>query len=65
MNFIIISSFIYRLLKNKKFFVWIEEQKTVINILKLILKTVSTLKFLNYSFLSDEIILAVDFNLKE
>ena len=35
------------------------------NILKLILTTASTLKFLNYSFLIDEIILIVDFSLKK
>ena len=35
------------------------------NILKLILVTASALKPLNYSFLTDEIILAVDFHLKK
>ena len=35
------------------------------NILKLILTTAPTLKFLNYSFLTDEIILAVNFSLKK
>ena len=35
------------------------------NILKLILTTASTLRFLNYFSLTDEIILAVDFNLKK
>ena len=35
------------------------------NTLKLILTTASTLKFLNYSFLIDEIILTVDFSLKK
>ena len=34
------------------------------NILKLILTTAPTLKLLNYSFLADEIILTVDFSLK-
>ena len=65
MNFVIIISLIYCLLKNKKFFVWAEEQKNVMNILKLILTTASTLRLLNYSFLTDEIILAVDFSLKK
>ena len=64
-NFIIIASSIYRLLKNKEFFIWAEEQKNVMNILKLILTIVSALKSLNYSFLTDEIILAVGFNLKK
>ena len=35
------------------------------NILKLILMTASTLRFLNYSFLIDKIILTVDFSLKK
>ena len=64
-NFIIIASFIYCLLKNEKFFVWAKKQKNVINILKLILTTASTLKLLNYSFLIDKIILIVDFSLKK
>ena len=65
MNFVIIASSIYCLLRNGEPFVWAEEQKDVMNILKLILTTASALKFLNYSFLTDEIILAVDFSLKE
>ena len=65
MNFVIIASSIYRLLKNEKFFVWIEEQEDVMNILKLILTTASTLRPLNYFLLTDEIILAVDFSLKK
>ena len=65
MNFVIIVSFIYRLLKNEEFFVWAEKQKNVMNILKLILTTASILRFLNYSFLADEIILAVNFSLKK
>ena len=64
MNFIIIASSIYRLLRNEKFFVWTEKQKDVMNILKLTLTTASALRPLNYSFLTDEIILTVDFNLK-
>ena len=64
-NFIIIISSIYRFLKNEKFFIWIKEQKDVMNILKLILTIASTLKFLNYSSLMDEIILTMDFNLKK
>ena len=64
-NFIIIISFIYRLLMNEKFFVWAEEQKNVMNNLKLILTTVSTLRLLNYSSLTDEIILTVNFSLKK
>ena len=64
-NLIIIAFSIYRLLKNEKFFVWTEEQKNVMNILKSILTIASTLKFLNYSFLIDEIILTVDFSLKK
>ena len=54
MNFIIIASFIYRLLKNEEPFIWIKEQKEIIDILKLILTTVSTLKFVNYSLLIDD-----------
>ena len=65
MNFVIIASSIYRLLKNEELFVWAEEQKNVMNILKLILTTASALRSLNYSFLIDEIILAVNFSLKE
>ena len=65
MNFVIIVSFIYCLLKNEESFVWTEEQKNVINILKLILTTAPTLKLLNYSLLINEIILAVDFSLKK
>ena len=49
-NFVIIAFFIYRLLKNEELFVWTDEQKNVINILKLISTTASTLKFLNYFF---------------
>ena len=64
-NFVIITSFIYRFLKNEKFFVWAEEQKNVMNILKLILTTAPTLKFLNYSSLIDKFILAVVFSLKK
>ena len=64
-NFVIIASFIYRLLKNEELFVWTEKQKNVMNILKLILTTASTLTLLNYSFLTDEIILTVNFNLKK
>ena len=64
-NFIIIASFIYRFLKNEKLFMWTKKQKNVMNILKLILTTASTLKFLNYSFLIDEIILTIDFNLEK
>ena len=63
-NFVIIASFIYCFLKNEKFFVWAEKQKDVINILKLILTTASTLRFLNYFFLINKIILVVDFSLK-
>ena len=44
---------------------WAEEQKNVMNILKLILTTASELRPLNYSLLTDEIILAVDFSLKK
>ena len=65
MNFVIIVSLIYRFLKNEEFFVWAEEQKDVMNILKLILTIASTLKFLNYSLLVDEIILTVNFSLKK
>ena len=65
MNFIIIASFIYRFLKNKEFFVWTEEQKNVMNNLKLTLTTASTLKFLNYFFLIDKIILIINFSLKK
>ena len=65
MNFVIIVFFIYRLLKNEKLFVWTEEQKDIMNILKLILTIASTLRFLNYSSLIDEIILTVDFSLKK
>ena len=65
MNFIIITFSIYCLLKNEKLFIWTKKQKNVMNILKLILTTASTLKLLNYSFLIDEIILAVNFNLKK
>ena len=64
-NFVIIASSIYCFLKIEEPFVWIEEQKNVMNILKLILTTASTLRPLNYSSLTDEIILAVDFNLKK
>ena len=64
-NFIIIAFSIYRFLKNEKLFMWAEEQKNVMNILKLILTTAPTLKFLNCSFLINEIILAVNFSLKE
>ena len=39
--------------------------KNVMNDLKLILTTASTLKSLNYSFLTDEIILIIDFSLKK
>ena len=42
-----------------------ERIKNVINILKLILTIVPTLKSLNYLFLSDEIILTINFSLKE
>ena len=65
MNFIIIASFIYRFLMNEKLFVWTEEQKNVMNILKLILTTASTLRSSNYSLLTDETILTVDFSLKK
>ena len=64
-NFIIIVFFIYRLLKNEKLFVWTKKQKNVMNILKLILTIASALRFLNYSFLTDKIILTVNFILKE
>ena len=62
--FIIVSS-IYRFLKNKKLFVWAEEQKNIMNILKLILTTASTLKSLNYCLLIDEMILTINFSLKK
>ena len=65
MNFIIIASFIYRLSKNEKLFMKTEEQKDVMNILKLILITASILKFLNCFLLIDTIILAIDFSLKK
>ena len=64
-NFVIIAFFIYHFLKNEKFFMWAEEQKDVINILTLILTTAPTLILLNYSLLINEIILAVNFNLKK
>ena len=64
-NFIIITSFIYHLLKNRKSFVWTEKQKNVMNILKLILTIASTLRLLNHSLLIDEIILTVNFCLKK
>ena len=44
---------------------WKKKQKIAMNILKLTLTTASTLKFLNYFFLTDEIILTVNFNLKK
>ena len=65
MNFVIIVVFIYYFLKNEKSFVWKEKQKIVINILKLTLTIAFALKSLNYFFLIDEIILAVNFNLKK
>ena len=65
MNFVIIAFFIYRLLKNEELFVWTEEQKDVMNILKLILTIASTSRSLNYSLLTDEIILTVEFSLKK
>ena len=61
----IIASFIYCFLKNEKLFMRAEEQKKVMNILKLILTSASILRFLNYSFLTDKIILTVDFSLKK
>ena len=64
MNFVIIASSIYRLLKNGESFVWAEEQEDVMNVLKLVLTTAPALRPLNYSFLAGEIILAVDFSLK-
>ena len=64
MNFVIIVVFIYRLLKNEKPFVWEKEQKIAMNILKLTLTIASVLKSLNYFSLIDEIILAMNFNLK-
>ena len=39
--------------------------ENVMNILKLILTTASTLRSLNYSFITDEIILIVNFSLKK
>ena len=65
MNFVIIAVFIYRLLKNGKSFVWRKKQKIAINILKLTLTIASALKFLNYFFLIDKIILTMNFNLKK
>ena len=65
MNIVIITFSIYRFLKNEKFFMWAEEQKNVINILKLILTTASTLRFLNYFLLIDEIILTINFSLEK
>ena len=44
---------------------WREEQKTAMNILKLTLTIAFVLKPLNYFSLADEIILAVNFSLKE
>ena len=65
-NFIIIASSICCFLKNEESFVWTKAQKNVMNILKLILTTASILlKFLNYSFLTDEIILTVKFQFEE
>ena len=52
-------------LKEKKNFVWKKKQKIAMNILKLTLTTASILKFLNHFSLTDEIILAVNFNLKK
>ena len=49
-NFIIITSFIYYLLKNEEIFVWAEEQKEIMNILKLILTIALILKLLKYFF---------------
>ena len=49
-NFVIIVVFIYRFLKNGKFFVWKEKQKIVMNILKLTLTIAFVLKSLNYFF---------------
>ena len=65
MNFVIIVAFIYRLLKNEESFVWKKKQKIAMNILKLTLTTASILKFWNYFFLADEIILTVNFSLKK
>ena len=65
MNFVIIVVFIYRLLKNEESFVWKKKQKIAMNILKLTLTTAFVLKSLNYFFLVDGIILAVNFNLKK
>ena len=64
-DFIIIVAFIYRLLKNEKFFVWKKKQKIAMNILKLTLTIASVLKSLNYFFLIDEIILTMNFSLKK
>ena len=65
MNFVIIVVFIYRLLKNEKFFLGKEKQKIVMNILKLTLTITFVLKSLNYFFLTDKIILTINFNLKK
>ena len=65
MKFVIIVIFIYHFLKNEEFFVWKKKQKIAMNILKLTLTIAFVLKFLNYFSLIDEIILTVNFNLKE
>ena len=65
MNFVIIVAFIYCFLKNEKSFIWKDEQKIAMNIFKLTLTTVFTLKSLNYFFLINEIILILKFNLKK
>ena len=64
-NFVVIAFSIYRFLKTEEFFVWKKEQKNVMNILKLTLTIVFVLKSLNYSSLTEEIILTVNFNLKK
>ena len=59
-DFVIITQLIYILFRKNKAFVWEDSQIQVIKTLKLVLITISALKFINYTDDVDEVICTVN-----
>jgi hypothetical protein len=64
-NFALIAAPIYSLIRKGIRFAWDTKQQLVINVFKIAIITAPALVIFNYNSETEEIIFAVDFNLKE
>ena len=64
-DFIIITQLIYILFRKSKVFIWKDSQIQAMKILKLVLITVFTLKFINYTEDADKVIYTVNVSEKD